>query len=251
MARLLFLICSLPLFLSSCQSPQAVTEVLPQYVFKAAPQLMVSIEKAKDQALIKDKLLLLVLGAQWCHDSTGLAKNFSTAKMQTILQERFETLFIDVGYFEDQHNIVQKFGYPAYFGTPTVLVIDPKTDRLLNQNTIPKWQSADSISMEEYLTYFNTVGLNAPPPQINNPQLVLFIQKQVQRLRQGFDYLRPIWKDVLSEKNNDTALLSSVAEEVWHFRVTLQKDIHNLYKQAAKIDGADLIYPVYDKMSWE
>lgn len=251
MTRLLFLTCLLSLFLSSCQSTQEVPQILPQYVFKPNPDLMLSIDKTQTKALKEDKLLLLVLGAQWCHDSTGLAENFSTTKMQTILTERFETLFIDVGYFEDRHNIVQRYGYPAYFGTPTVLVIDPKTHALLNRNTLPKWQNAHSIALNEYEQYFQTIGFESPRPVGTTAELDLFIQKQVKRLRNGFDYLRPIWQDVISEKSKDSALLSSVAEEVWHFRVQLQKDIHKLYAQATQNDHADLAYPVYQTLSWE
>jgi thiol-disulfide isomerase/thioredoxin len=255
MAKQFILVCTIFIFLFGCQSTGNTKKVLPQYIFKHDQNYLTSIDQAQTKALGENKLLMLVLGAEWCHDSTGLAKKFSTLKMQNILTERFEVLFIDVDFFEDRHDIAQKFGYPAYFGTPTVMVIEPKTSSLLNLLSIPKWQNADSIPLNEYVHYFKTVGLDARQPQSNNLRLSLqfdlFTQKQVERLKNGFDYLRPIWKEVRTEKNKDGTQLQIVAEEVWQFRVQLQKDIHSLYEQMNQKDRTELELPVYDKFSWE
>ena len=255
MTKHYFLLVVLAIFLFSCQPSHKAAEVLPQYTFKEDPNYMQSLALAQTKAVEDNKLLLVVLGAQWCHDSTGLAATFSNPQMHDILQTRFETIFIDLAYFEDRHNAVQKYGYPAFFGTPTVMVIDPKTNVLLNHNTISKWQNADSVPFEEYIEFFKTIDITPQVSQHQNSeshlQLELFMQKEVERLKKGFDHLRPIWESVRSGNEESEDLLEDVAEEVWNFRVKLQKDFHRLHEQIDQNNSQELDYPEYDELSWE
>lgn len=41
--------------------------VLPEYSFKADDNYLLSVEQAQTRAIENNKLLLVVLGAQWCH----------------------------------------------------------------------------------------------------------------------------------------------------------------------------------------
>ncbi|WP_144212725.1 thioredoxin family protein [Shewanella donghaensis] len=238
------------LLMTGCQSAHHA-DALPQYTFTPDANYPETVAATQEKALQQQKLLLVVLGAQWCHDSRGLAGKFSDPKMQTVLKQRFETVFIDVEYFEDRHAIAQQFGYPAYFGTPTVLVVDPKTSKLLNRETVPIWQSGDSVPLDEYIDYFSYVGKVAPLPVIDSEQLSDFTQAQVARLKQAFDYLRPVWKDVRGGTQKDSTELSIIATEVWKFRVQLQKNINIMNEQLRQNPQIELVIPSYEKFSWE
>ena len=109
---------------------------------------------------------MFVLGAQWCHDSRGLAANFSKPAMQEILQQKYETLFIDVGFLKDRRNVTERFDYPAYFATPTVLIIAPDTKQLLNQSSLQIWQAADSVDFDTYLNQFSDIA-SLKPTRLN------------------------------------------------------------------------------------
>ena len=45
-------------------------------VYVSSDHPMDDVQKALVKAKSSNKLLLIVMGAQWCHDSRGLAKNF-------------------------------------------------------------------------------------------------------------------------------------------------------------------------------
>lgn len=250
MKHLLILALLGALLMIGCQSAQHA-DALSQYTFTPDTNYTAAVAATQEKAKQQNKLLLVVMGAQWCHDSRGLAGKFSEPQMQTVLAQRFETVFVDVEYFEDRHAIAQKFGYPAYFGTPTVLVVDPKTSTLLNRETVPIWQNGDSVPLEQYIDYFSHVGETAPKPVIDSVSLAHFTQEQVARLKRAFDYLRPVWKDVREGKQKDSSELSAFATEVWKFRVQLQKDINAMNEQLRQNPQVVLVIPSYEKFSWE
>ncbi len=243
--------CVFSVFLLSCQSSYEHNKVLPEYRFSADDNYLDTIEQAQQLAKQQNKLLMLVLGASWCHDSSDLAQGFSRPEVDTILKQRFVTQFIDVAYFEDKHHIPQSYGYPGYFATPTVLIIDPNSKQLVNRDSIKDWQSPSSMGSEGFTQYFSEIGTTVPAPVVTSKQLSAFIQQQIKRLRQGFDHLRPIWRSVRLGEVTDTSELELVATQLWEFRTQLQKDIHQLEAQLAKDQQADLTLPSYASFSWE
>ena len=239
------------MLLMGCQSTTHHGEVLPQYTFIAHDNDMERVASAQSTAQANGKLLLVVMGAQWCHDSRGLAAKFSTNQMQTILSDRFETVFIDVGYFDDLHYLPQKYAYPAYFGTPTVMVINPETSQLLNEVNLSKWQSADSVPMDDYLAFFSSIGSQPVAPLHSSAEIDQFTEKNVAKMKQGFDHLRPIWAAVREGSVDKSDELQAVATEVWQFRTQLQKDIVAMKLKLAEDPAAKLNLPDYALFSWQ
>ncbi|MEZ9139706.1 MULTISPECIES: thioredoxin family protein [unclassified Shewanella] len=239
------------MLLMGCQSTTHHGESLPQYTFIAHDNDMERVASAQSTAQANGKLLLVVMGAQWCHDSRGLAAKFSTNQMQTILSDRFETVFIDVGYFDDLHYLPQKYAYPAYFGTPTVMVINPETSQLLNEVNLSKWQSADSVPMDDYLTFFSSIGSQPVAPLHSSAEIDQFTEKNVAKMKQGFDHLRPIWAAVREGSVDKSDELQAVATEVWQFRTQLQKDIVAMKLKLAEDPAAKLNLPDYALFSWQ
>jgi len=83
--------------------------------------------------------------------------------MQTVLSRRYVTQFIDVGYLEDRRDITNLVGYPNYFATPTVLIVDPISNTLVNMNSLKKWQSADSVELPIYIEQFSRFNKEEAP----------------------------------------------------------------------------------------
>lgn len=251
------------LFLSACSSNQPhhgekiSATVLPQYVYSPDSDPVAKVQAVQLTAKANNKLLLVVLGAQWCHDSTGLAKRFSTAEMQAILSERFETVFVDVGYYQDQRAVTELFGYPGYYATPLVMVVDPRTSTLLNLQSLSQFNQADSIPLKEYLSYFSTIGLEKETIThlSQNPEVIKFAKEQTARLFAGFKVLSPIFKGAVENNLKEFDDVKPLFEEVYAFRVALQKDIHWLHRQAILDEKSDQVclldFPSYGPFSWE
>ncbi len=248
--------------LSGCASTEPkeekiTAEILPQYVYRAADDPVAKVKAVQSSALANNKLLMVVIGAQWCHDSTGLSSKFSTEQMQDILNERFETVFIDVGYYQDERAVTELFGYPGYYATPLVMVVDPKTSTLLNLQSLSQFNQADSIPFQQYLNYFSTVGLEKETiTQLSrNPEVINFAKEQTERLFAGFRKLSPLFKAAVEGELKEFSELKALSEEIYQFRIALQKDIHWLHRQAILDEKSDQVclldFPSYGPFSWE
>ena len=209
--------------LGGCVSTQDTTP----YAYISSPSPYQDVVSAQQRAVKQDKLLLVVLGAQWCHDSTGLAERFSTKEMDLILRAHYETVFVDVGTLEDRRNITERFDYPIYYATPTVMVIEPQSGALLNRASMDIWGRADSIPLAEYMAYFSRF------PAMTTSQKAKLIhwkateeeraynKKQAARLQAAYDTLGPLLAQDLAGNTPDG--LNSLWKETKKFRTELQK----------------------------
>lgn len=111
-----------------------------------------AVDAALKRAQENGRHALLVLGANWCHDSRAFAGWMETERFQTLVEDRFELVYVNVGMpqSEDGHNlgIAQRFGFDSLEGTPTVLVIGPDGE-LRNRDTAKSWRNTASRSEDE------------------------------------------------------------------------------------------------------
>ncbi|MDM7859026.1 hypothetical protein QTP81_00225 [Alteromonas sp. ASW11-36] len=249
------------LFIGTSISACAVdnkTAVLPQYEYQYSDELADTVTQTTERAIANDKLLLLVLGAHWCHDSRGLASSMSTPEVNEVVQTRFETLFIDVAYYRDVRWLTEQYRYPGYFATPSVMVIDPKTNQLLNMQTMPMWNTAHDVAVEDVEAYFATIGDNPVNAQRDAKkdhlyqQVEAFAKRETDRLFAAFRIIGPLMQQAIEDELEDETYLVEVAEAAYDFRMQLQKDIHALYAQVDQNDeDVELSFPQYPAMVWE
>lgn len=240
--------------------------VLPEYVYTPSTNPMLQATNTLATAKADNKYALIVLGSQWCHDSVGLAQQFSTPQMQAILSDRFATQFIDVAYLEDRRDITNLVGYPNYFATPTVLIVDPTTNTVMNTDTLTIWQSADSVELDTYIEEFSKWNKNDSGNQQStavqakpaNAALAAFEKQQSERLQQGYQLLGPMLaasdnpdNDKVSE--DDRKRFFALWKEVKTFRTDVQRDIHELRRADLKQnDIAQKLLEATPKLqSWE
>lgn len=217
------------------------TKILPNYVFIPTERPILQAETALSKALAENKYALIVLGAQWCHDSVGLAENFSTDEMQSVLTARYITQFIDVAYLEDRRDITNLVGYPNYFATPTVLIVDPASNTVINMDSLKEWQSADRVDKQTYIeqfSRFNQGDAQSKPTLSNNmPSLAAFEAEQSERLQQGYKVLGPLLAaSDIEESSNMTGKEREQLLKLWRkvkkFRINVQAHIHELRSTA-------------------
>lgn len=152
---------SLLLFAGLALSPASALLAEPAEVghpearpYNEVPDATAAVDAALGRAALANKRVILVMGANWCHDSRGLAGWFAQPHFAAMLEPRYEIVYVDVGFKDRNIDIARRFGIRAIKGTPTVLVLSPQ-GALLNRNSAPKWRNAASRTEEDIFTYFD------------------------------------------------------------------------------------------------
>lgn len=123
-----------------------------------------AVAAARHQALAEGKRLLLVFGANWCHDSRGLAHHFEDAELAALLDASYVLTYVDVAWRDANQAVLLSYGVTAIYGTPTVLIIDPSTGDVINRAERNVWTSAASRPIEEARDYFRRYAGTPPAP---------------------------------------------------------------------------------------
>ena len=100
-----------------------------------------------------DRRVLVSLGANWCHDSRGLAEHLDRAELQPLLAP-FEVVYIDVKDRDRNQDLAESWGLldPSrgqQIGTPNLVVVDADGKRLNSVEDARGWRRADSKSVDE------------------------------------------------------------------------------------------------------
>ena len=119
---------------------------------------MVDIDKALARARLRGTKVLVVMGANWCHDSRGLAARFAEPKFQSLIADNYELVYVstgsDPGQKDQNRDVSKRFGVNAIVGTPTVFIAAPD-GTVLNPDSAGYWRRADSIPADMSYAYFD------------------------------------------------------------------------------------------------
>ncbi len=121
------------------------------YDAKADAKAEVNAALARAQAA--NKMVLIVMGANWCHDSRALAGWFAEPRFSAMIASRYELVYVDVGQRDRNIDIARRFGIKSIKGTPTVLILNSE-GKLLNKKDAPTWRNAASRSEQEIYSAF-------------------------------------------------------------------------------------------------
>ncbi len=210
-----------------------------------------------------DRLALVVLGANWCHDSRALAARLHRSPLAEVIQQDYELIFVDVGFLDKGRAVTQQFGVPHFYATPTVLIIDPSSGQSLNDEDRHIWSNAFNVDMPSSVEYFEKWAMNesAVDPAVDSDQLRQlyaeidqYEQKLAERVAAGYAVVGPMleaYKDGNKPKEFDASW-----DELRDFRMAIPDGIRELRDEAQRrvSDGEEdvrLVFPEYALLSWE
>ncbi len=120
------------------------------------------LDAALSAARAEGKLAVIVFGADWCHDSQGLARVLTSDPFKAEFGARFLVTFIDVGTPQIGQgrnlNLAKRFGIKRLEGTPAMVVISPKGKRLNSKSDAVSWRNADSRPVETIFGWFRKLA---------------------------------------------------------------------------------------------
>jgi thiol-disulfide isomerase/thioredoxin len=115
------------------------------YDEKADANAAVAAARAKAKA--QHKLLLVDLGGNWCGDCRVLAGTMDLPEVKTFVDAHYETVTVDVGRFDRNLQIPAHYGITKRLeGVPAVLIVDPRTDKLVDAGHIAALADARHMS---------------------------------------------------------------------------------------------------------
>lgn len=92
-----------------------------------------AVARAKAQARAQGKKLLIDLGGNWCGDCRVLAGIMKLPEVDRFLRQHYVVVTVDVGRMNKNLQIPAHYGVTDRLrGVPAILVVDPRTDRLVN-----------------------------------------------------------------------------------------------------------------------
>ena len=119
--------------------------------YDAAIDAQQAVDEALARAAANSRRLLLVMGANWCHDSRAFAGWMAEPRFKALIAQHYELVFVNVGMPQtgDGHNlhIARRFGLTSLEGTPSVVIATAGGD-VLNAATAKSWRNAASRSEE-------------------------------------------------------------------------------------------------------
>ena len=152
-AALLIALAPLPLAAASAPapaSPAAARHKPEAKPFSASADAQAALASALAQAAQDNRLVLAVLGSNWCHDSTALAGWLETPRFKALTARAFVVIYIDVAVPQTgngiNQDIARRFGLKHMRRTPALLVIDPRGIRRNSKNDAVSWRNAASRS---------------------------------------------------------------------------------------------------------
>jgi hypothetical protein len=122
--------------------------------FDASRNAQADVDAALASAQASGKHVLLIMGGSWCHDSMALWDLFHTPRTATMLDARYETVWVDVGHRDRNLDIARRFGLDGLHGTPTVLIIGPN-GIATNLEDAPTWRNAASRKPDAIHRHFS------------------------------------------------------------------------------------------------
>jgi hypothetical protein len=202
----------------------AQTDLKYEGVFKKIEQPSEFIKSEFHLAKLENKKLIFVLGANWCHDSRSIAKKLDDA-------------------------------------TPTVLIFDSVSEKLINASDMHIWSNAFNLSQEHANSYFE--GYIEPKGDTQAPKLTeaqqLHLSKldsftEVQELRTKASYktIGPLlerYKDDDVDEN-----FKPYWKALSDLRMSLPSDIKKLREQiimSSDNEHANISFAEYSPLPWE
>ena len=103
--------------------------------------------EARQRAIARHKLQLIDRGGNWCLDCRSLAGTIETPRLKAWVEAHYEVVTVDVGRFDKNGQIAERYGIKGRLqGVPSVLVVEPRSNRLINQGHTAALADARSMS---------------------------------------------------------------------------------------------------------
>lgn len=158
----LALLLAAPVAAPAAPAESAVVEHPQVLAYSETADAERDVASALSQAKASGKIAVIILGANWCHDSIGLAGWLQTSRFAEMMRDRYVVTYVDVGVPQTKHgrnlDIAKRFGIKKLRSTPALLMVSGDGERLNDKDDAIGWRNAASRSEDEIYAYFAQFG---------------------------------------------------------------------------------------------
>src|SRR5881628_3317432 len=127
------------------------------------------IQAALLEALADHKFVLLDFGANWCPPCHELQSRFHTSQAASYLQANFHIVYIDIGRFDRNGDVVRKYGFVTSQGIPALTVLASSGEVI----AVARGKAVDVSSGDDVVRFLSarvdrtsSGGSALPPPPV-------------------------------------------------------------------------------------
>jgi thioredoxin 1 len=117
------------LLLLALTSIATLAHAAPHWPYDEKADAAVDVQHAIATAQADHKKVLLVFGANWCEDCRALDKAMQGSS-QHLIDDEFEVVKIDIGNFDKNLALANRFGNPIAKGIPSIVVVGTASEVL-------------------------------------------------------------------------------------------------------------------------
>ena len=106
-----------------------------------------AVAAARARAKASRKLLLIDLGGNWCPDCRILAGTMEIPALKAFVARHYEVVTVDIGRLDKNLQVPAHYGITRRLeGVPALLIVDPRSDKLLNPGRVSALADARHMS---------------------------------------------------------------------------------------------------------
>lgn len=124
-----------------------------QQIYDTQADARQDIASAIAQASKTGRNIVLIFGANWCPDCHALDAQMHRPDLARLIARDFVVVKIDVGRFDKNLDIGEKYGVPIKKGIPAIAVLDPHGKPLYAQNQ-GQFANARSMPYHDFAEFF-------------------------------------------------------------------------------------------------
>lgn len=162
--RAMLIALSLAAGLAACadsepEGPEGPPIISENAVYSADPQpydpaldAQAAIDRAFAQARGENKRVLIKMGGNWCPDCRILAGMTEIPEIADLIAENYAVVKVDVGRYDRNMDVPQRFGMEELEGVPTLLIVTPE-GRVLNAAEPSIFRNARERDPQDFANY--------------------------------------------------------------------------------------------------
>jgi thioredoxin 1 len=136
--------------LSKLRNPDSLSENL----YPPDANAEAEIRRAMASAAKDHKRVLLVFGGNWCYDCHVLDLAFRQSDLALLLQANYEVVHVDIGEYNKNLNIAERYQVPLNKGVPALAVLD-SNGKLLFSQTHGEFENTHRLGPEDIIAFLN------------------------------------------------------------------------------------------------